>query len=85
MKRITVFGIMDTSTGLLWNQTHKKFGPLAQNTLFLKDKGQYNRLTCPTTCGYKKRILAKAVDKKMAINRARKWNFVNGKYQHKES
>lgn len=56
MKSITVFGIMDTSTGLLWNQAHKKFDPLAQNTLFLKDKGQYNRLTCPTTCGYKKRL-----------------------------
>lgn len=56
MTKITVFGIIDTNTGLLWNQTHKKFGPLAQNTLFLKDKGQYNRLTRPTTCGYKKRL-----------------------------
>lgn len=35
--------------------------------------------------GYTQRILAKAVDEKMAINRARKWNFANGKYQHKES
>lgn len=56
MKRITVFGIMDTNTGLLWNRTHKKFGPLAQNTLFLKDVGQYNRLVCPTTCVYVKRF-----------------------------
>lgn len=26
----------------------------------------------------------KAVDKKMEINRQRKWNFENGQYQHKE-
>lgn len=28
--------------------------------------------------------LEEAVDKKMEINRQRKWNFENGQYQHKE-
>lgn len=30
------------------------------------------------------RDLQEAIDKKMEINRQRKWNFENGQYQHKE-
>lgn len=52
IKHITVLGIMDKDTGLLWNRIHKKFCPLTQNTLFVKNKGQYERLVESRTCGY---------------------------------
>lgn len=45
--KITVVGIMDKNTGLLWNRVHKKFMPLTQNTLLIRDMGQYKRLTGP--------------------------------------
>lgn len=32
---------------------------------------------------FSKRDLQLAIDRKMKINRARKWNFADGKYQHK--
>lgn len=46
---------MDKNTGLLWNRVHKKFMPLTQNTLLVKNMTQYNRLTktgyySPFTC-----------------------------------
>ena len=49
-----VYALKDINTGLFWNQAHKDFRPLAQNTLFMKNMGQVNRMLENRTMGYVK-------------------------------